>query len=136
MRAMGLDVGSVTVGIALSDPLKMIASSYTTLRYEVENDELFDSIVSIAKEKEVDLIVIGMPYHMNGDDSLGCERSRRFIKAIQARCDIKIAEMDERLSTVAAQNALIFQDASRKKRKQVVDKVAATIILQNYLDRR
>ncbi len=135
MRAMGLDIGSVTVGVSLSDGLKMIASSYTVIRYEVENEELYQKIVDIIKEEEVDEVIVGMPYHMNGDFSVGCERSRRFIEGIKKIIDVKIIEIDERMSTVSAQNALLTFDVSRKKRKQVVDKVAATVILQSYLDR-
>ena len=135
MRAMGLDIGSVTVGVSLSDGLKMIASSYTVIRYEQENEELFRKIVDIIKEEEVDEVIVGMPYHMNGDFSVGCERSRRFIEGIKKLIDIKIVEIDERMSTVSAQNALLTFDVSRKNRKQVVDKVAATVILQSYLDR-
>lgn len=136
MRAIGLDIGSVTVGIALSDSLKMIASSYDVIRYENETPELFEKIVKIIKEKDVDEVVVGMPYHMNGDVSLGCQRSERFIENILKLIDIKIVRIDERLSTVSANNALLTFDVSRKKRKQVVDKVAATVILQTYLDRR
>ena len=135
MRAMGLDIGSVTVGVSLSDGLKMIASSYTVIRYEVENEELYQKIVDIIKEEEVDEVIVGMPYHMNGDFSVGCERSKRFIEGIKKLIDVKIIEIDERMSTVSAQNALFTFDVSRKKRKQVVDKVAATVILQTYLDR-
>ena len=83
MRAMGLDIGSVTVGVSLSDGLKMIASSYTVIRYEEENDDLFKKIVEIIKEEEVDEVIVGMPYHMNGDFSLGCERTRRFEEGIK-----------------------------------------------------
>lgn len=135
MRAMGLDIGSVTVGVSLSDGLKMIASSYTVIRYEIENEELYKKIVDIIKEEEVDEVIVGMPYHMNGDFSVGCERSKRFIESIKKLIDVKIIEIDERMSTVSAQNALLTFDVSRKKRKQVVDKVAATVILQTYLDR-
>ncbi len=135
MRAMGLDIGSVTVGVSLSDGLKMIASSYTVIRYEVENEDLYKKIVDIIKEEDVDEVVVGMPYHMNGDFSVGCERSRRFIEGIKKIIDVKVIEIDERMSTVSAQNALLTFDVSRKKRKQVVDKVAATVILQTYLDR-
>ena len=135
MRAMGLDIGSVTFGVSLSDGLKMIASSYTVIRYEIENEELYKKIVDIIKEEEVDEVIVGMPYHMNGDFSVGCERSKRFIEGIKKLIDVKIIEIDERMSTVSAQNALLTFDVSRKKRKQVVDKVAATVILQTYLDR-
>lgn len=135
MRAMGLDIGSVTVGVSLSDGLKMIASSYTVIRYEVENEDLYKKIVDIIKEEEVDEVIVGMPYHMNGDFSVGCERSRRFIEGIKKLIDVKFVEIDERMSTVSAHNALLTFDVSRKKRKQVVDKVAATVILQSYLDR-
>lgn len=136
MKALGLDIGSVTVGIALSDSLKMFASAYSVIRYEEENDELFKQIVDIIKKEEVDVVVVGMPYHMNGDFSLGCERTRRFEEKIKQLINIEIVEIDERMSTVTAQNALLAFDVSRKKRKQVVDKVAASVILQNYLDRR
>ena len=136
MKALGLDIGSVTVGIALSDSLKMFASAYSVIRYEEENDELFKQIVDIIKKEDVDVVVVGMPYHMNGDFSLGCERTRRFEEKIKQLIDIEIVEIDERMSTVTAQNALLAFDVSRKKRKQVVDKVAASVILQNYLDRR
>ena len=136
MKALGLDIGSVTVGIALSDSLKMFASAYSVIRYEEENDELFKQIVDIIKKEEVDVVVVGMPYHMNGDFSLGCERTRRFEEKIKQLIDIEIVEIDERMSTVTAQNALLAFDVSRKKRKQVVDKVAASVILQNYLDRK
>lgn len=135
MRALGLDIGSVTVGVALSDGLKMIASSYTVIRYEVENDELYKKIVDIIKQEEVDEVIVGMPYHMNGDFSIGCERSKRFIENIKKLIDVKIVEVDERMSTISANNALLAFDVSRKKRKQVVDKVAATVILQTYLDK-
>ncbi len=136
MKAMGLDIGSVTVGVALSDGLKMIASSYCVIRYEQEDDELFQKIVDIIQKEEVDEVIVGMPYHMNGDFSLGCERTRRFEENIKKKIDIKIVEVDERMSTITAQNALLAFDVSRKKRKQVVDKVAASVILQSYLDRR
>lgn len=136
MRALGLDIGSVTVGVALSDSLKMIASSYCVIRYEKEDDDLFLKIVKIIQEQEVDEVVVGMPYHMNGDMSIGCERTRRFEKKIQELIDIKIIEIDERMSTISANNALLTFDVSRKKRKQVVDKVAATVILQTYLDKK
>ena len=118
MRAMGLDIGSVTVGVSLSDGLKMIASSYTVIRYEIENEELYKKIVDIIKEEEVDEVIVGMPYHMNGDFSVGCERSKRFIEGIKKLIDVKIIEIDERMSTVSAQNALLTFDVSRKKRKQ------------------
>lgn len=136
MRAMGLDIGSVTVGISLSDGLKMLAHSYTVIRYEQEDEKLFANIVKIIKEEEVDELIVGMPYHMNGDFSEGCNRTRRFEEKIKELIDIKIIEIDERMSTISAQNALLTFDVSRKKRKQVVDKVAATVILQTYLDRK
>lgn len=136
MKAMGLDIGSVTVGVALSDSLKMFASSHCVIRYEEENEELYKKIIDIIKEEEVDVVVVGMPYHMNGDFSEGCARTKRFEENILKLVDIKIVEIDERMSTVSAQNALLTFDVSRKKRKQVVDKVAATIILQTYLDRK
>ena len=134
MRTMGLDVGSVTVGIALSDPLKIIASSYDVLKYEVENTEMFDKIISIAKNNDVDLIVVGMPYLLNKDKSESCQRSQRFIDKLKAYNYCDVVSFDERFSTKSAEQTLIKFDVSRKKRKQIIDKLAATIILQNYLD--
>ena len=134
--AMGLDIGSVTIGVALSDALKMIANAYTVIRYQTEGDEVIQQIVDIIVENEVDEIVIGMPYHMNKDESEGCLRSKRFKEAIEKKIKVKISFMDERLSNVSAQKSLIDFDLSRKKRKKIVDKIAATIILQNYLDAR
>lgn len=134
MRAMGLDVGSVTVGIALSDPLKMIASSYKVIRYEEENDALFQEIVKIAIENEVDTIVVGMPYLLNKDESESCQRSKRFIQKLQSFVAMPILAIDERFTTTSAQKALLTFDVKRKKRREVVDKVAAALILQNYLD--
>ena len=136
MKAMGLDIGSVTIGVALSDALKMIANAYTVIRYQKEGDEVIQQIVDIIVENEVDEIVIGMPYHMNKDESEGCLRSKRFKEVIEKKIKVKISFMDERLSTVSAQKSLIDFDLSRKKRKKIVDKIAATIILQNYLDAR
>ena len=75
-----------------------------------------------------------MPYHMNKDESEGCQRSKRFKEAIEKKVNVKVILMDERLSTVSAQKSLLDFDVSRKKRKKIVDKVAAAIILQNYLD--
>jgi len=135
-RAIGLDIGSVTVGVALSDSLKMIASSYKVIRYQEENEELFKEIIDIINDQECDVIVVGMPYHMNGDFSEGCERTRRFEEALKKLTSLPIIEIDERLSTVSALNTLISFDVSRQKRKQVVDKVAATVILQTYLDKK
>ena len=97
MKALGLDIGSVTVGIALSDSLKMFASAYSVIRYEEENDDLFKQIVDIIKKEDVDVVVVGMPYHMNGDFSLGCERTRRFEEKIKQLIDIEIVEIDETL---------------------------------------
>ena len=96
MRAMGLDIGSVTVGVALSDGLKMIANSYTVIRYEEENDALFNQIVNIIKEQEVDEVIVGMPYHMNGDFSVGCERTRRFEEKIK-QLEQKVKEQDQKI---------------------------------------
>ena len=134
MKAMGLDIGSVTVGVALSDSLKMIANAYTVIRYQEENEEVIQKIIDIINQNEVDEVIIGMPYHMNKDESEGCLRSKRFKEMILMKKEIKIIFMDERLSTVSAQRSLLNFDVSRKNRKKVVDKVAAAIILQNYLD--
>lgn len=135
MRALGLDLGTKTIGIALSDELGWTAQGLETLRRDEEAPEQdIEKIVALVQEYQVDTIVIGLPKNMNGSIGPSGERSQEFAEELSkvVTCTIKL--WDERLTTVAAEKMLISADVSRKKRKKVIDKMAAVMILQGYLD--
>ena len=136
MRYMGLDLGSRTLGVSLSDPSGMIASSYTIIKHEEEYDRLVDEVKKIIDEKNVEKIVLGLPKNMNGTIGPKGELSYKFKEMLETKLDIPVDLEDERLSTKEATNILIANDTSRKKRKKVIDSLAATIILQSYLDKK
>ena len=135
---MGLDVGSKTVGVAVSDQLGWTAQGVEIVRIN-EDEEVFglDRVVELAKEKQVVGFVIGLPKNMNNTCGPRVEAAQKYGKMLQSKINLPIDFQDERLTTVEAQRMLIEEaDASRKKRYQVIDKLAATLILQNYLDRK
>lgn len=135
MRILGLDLGTKTLGLAVSDLTETISSGLTTLRFnENEEENIIPELKKIVEEYNVSLFVIGLPKNMNNTLGDAVLRTRRFEEILKKHFDIKIEEQDERLSSVTANNVLISSDISRKKRKNKVDKLAATIILQNYLD--
>lgn len=135
MRTMGLDVGSKTVGIALSDELGWTAQGLETLRInEEENVFGFDELGKIIKEYQVDKIVVGLPKNMNGTIGPRGEASQFYARELEERFGIPVILWDERLTTVAAERVLLEADVSRKKRKKVIDKMAAMMILQGYLN--
>lgn len=135
MKAIGLDLGSKTLGIAVSDVLKMIASSYETLRFEEDNyEEALELFLKATAELEFDVIVLGLPKHMNGDIGYRGEISIYFKELIEEKLSVPVILWDERMTSIQANKVLIKADVSRKKRKQVVDKIAAVFILQSYLD--
>lgn len=135
MRILGLDLGTKTLGLAVSDLTETIASGLTTLRFnENEEENVIPELKKIVEEYNVSLFVIGLPKNMNNTLGDAVLRTRNFEEILKRNFDIKIEEQDERLSSVTANNVLISSDISRKKRKNKVDKLAATIILQNYLD--
>ncbi len=137
MRYIGLDLGTKTLGIAVSDKTETIASAITTLRFSENNpEEALDDLTKIIDEYKVEAIVIGLPKNMNNSLGFAAERTRNFVKILNDTYDIPVYEQDERLSSVTANNVLLQADISRKKRKSKVDTVAATVILQNYLDIR
>lgn len=134
MRKAALDIGDVRIGIATSDMLGIIASGYETYtRKGGEQD--FRYIAAFCKDKQVDAVVIGLPINMDGTEGDRAISMREFAKTLANYIDIKIVFQDERLTTVQAERMLIQGGVRRDKRKQVIDKVAATIILQSYLDR-
>lgn len=134
MRIMALDVGSRTIGIACSDALLMTAQGIETIRRtSLEND--FNRLRELISEYEVYELVVGMPKNMNGTKGERAEKTEEFVEKMKAVIDLPVTFWDERLSTVMAERQLIAADVSRKKRKGVIDKMAAVVILQGYLDR-
>ena len=136
MRYLGLDLGSRTLGVAISDKTGFIASSLKIIRHNEEYDRLINDVKDLVKELEIDGIVLGFPKNMDGSIGFKGELSLDFKKKLESELNIQIYLQDERLSTKSATDILIQGNMSRKKRKGVIDAVAATIILQSYLDRR
>lgn len=137
MRILGLDVGSKTIGVAVSDALHVTAQGVTTLAWN-ENDmsSADQALGEIIQEYEVTEIVIGLPKHMHGEIGERGEFSTIYAKRLERIFTLPVHLIDERLTTVAAERALIEADMSRKKRNKVIDKMAAIMILQNYLDQK
>ncbi|ARK29246.1 Holliday junction resolvase RuvX [Halalkalibacter krulwichiae] len=137
MRALGLDVGTKTIGVAISDELGWTAQGLSTLRRDEESPEKdFQAIVALVEENNVDTVVIGLPKNMNGTIGPSGERSQAFADTLSEHVACTIKMWDERLTTVAAERMLISADVSRKKRKKVIDKMAAVMILQGFLDHK
>ncbi len=136
MRYLGLDLGSRTLGMAVSDPTGFIASSYQTIRHEEEYDRLLEEVKKVVDELKIDAIVLGFPKNMNNTIGPKGELSLHFKEKLEKIINIPIYLQDERLSTKSATDLLIQGNVSRKNRKKVVDSLAATIILQSYLDGR
>lgn len=134
MRVLGLDIGDVRIGVAVCDPFGWTAQGVRTItRTNIKSD--IKDIVSIIDEYKVEKIVAGFPINMNGTLGPASEKIKTLCGKLQDSTGLEIIYQDERLSTVSASRILIEADVSRKKRKQVIDTVAATYILQTYLDR-
>ncbi len=136
MRILGLDFGTKTTGVAVSDPMGWTAQGLEIIRRQ-EDEHLkatLNRIAQICTEYKVEKIVLGLPKNMNNTLGERGEKTLLFKEKLEARLHLPVETWDERLSTVAAENVLLEADMSRKKRKNVIDKLAATIILQNYLD--
>ena len=136
-RIMGLDLGSRTLGIAVSDPLGMIARTVETFRFADDDyDAACARAVQLAKELGAVKFVLGLPKHMTGDVGIRGQISLDFKAKLEAACGLPVILQDERLTTAAAERILISADVSRKKRKAVIDQMAAVQILQSYLDQK
>ena len=135
MTYLGLDLGSKTCGIAISDRTGLIASSLEVIRYD-DYDELVNKLNNIVISRNVDAVVLGNPKNLDGSLSKRSEITLEFKKILEDRFKLNVIMQDEILSTVEAERMLISNDTKRKNRKKVIDKIAATIILQSYLDRR
>lgn len=134
MRLMGLDVGDATIGIAVSDELGWMAHGVCTIRRKSIDFDLKE-LDKIIKEKHINKIVIGLPKNMNNTIGERGEKSLEFGEILKKHySDMEIVFWDERLTTAAAERTLLEADVSRKNRKKVIDKIAATLILQSYMD--
>ncbi|KGR87660.1 Holliday junction resolvase RuvX [Lysinibacillus sp. FSL K6-0057] len=135
MRIMGLDVGSKTVGVAVSDALGWTAQGIETVKIDEANGEFgIDRIAELVKEYTITEFVVGYPKNMNNTVGPRGEASENYKKLLEETFSLPVKLWDERLTTMAAERMLIEADVSRKKRKQVIDKMAAVMILQGYLD--
>jgi putative holliday junction resolvase len=135
MRTLGLDVGTKTIGVAVSDAMGWTAQGLETIR--IEEDQTEQAIPRLKKlihTYEVDKLVVGLPKNMNGTIGPRGEACLQFAEQLKEALGIEVIMWDERLSTMAAERVLLEADVSRKKRKKVIDKMAAVMILQGYLD--
>ena len=141
MRILGLDVGIKTVGVAVSDPLGVIATGVTTIeRVGIRKDT--GKVLDYIREYDCDTVVIGLPLNLDGEDTLSTERAREFRRMLENKLkssgplsNVKVEWQDERFSTVEAEEVLIQANMSREDRKKIIDRQAAVVILQRYLDR-
>ena len=132
-RIMGLDIGDKTIGVAVSDLMGMTAQGIKTIKRTSKKNDI-EEIKQIIKQKQVNLIVSGLPKNMNGTVGPQGEKVQKLCELIKEETGLEIEFWDERLTTVAAEKTLITADVSRKKRKNVIDMMAAVLILQGYLD--
>ena len=135
MKYLGLDLGSRTLGVAISDVTHTIATSYIVIRHNEEYDRLLDDVEKIVKEYSVEKIILGFPKNMNNTIGPKGELSLEFKKKLEQKLNIEVILQDERLTTKEAESVLIKNNTRRNKRRKVIDKLAATIILQSYLDK-
>ncbi|PTY80373.1 Holliday junction resolvase RuvX [Heyndrickxia sporothermodurans] len=132
---MGLDVGSKTVGVAVSDELGWTAQGIETISIDEEKEKFgFERVAEIVKLYDVQKIVVGFPKNMNNTIGPRGEASKAYAEKLKVLLNLPVIMWDERLSTMAAERVLLEADVSRKKRKKVIDKMAASMILQGYLD--
>jgi putative Holliday junction resolvase len=135
MRLLGLDVGDRTIGVALSDETATLASGlHTVRRADLKRD--LRELAELVRDREVETVVVGLPRSLNGSEGPQARKVMAFVEALRIAVKVPVVTWDERFTTVAAENALIEGGVSRERRKGLVDKVAAVLILQNYLDYR
>jgi putative Holliday junction resolvase len=134
-RALGIDVGKKRIGIAISDALGWTAQGVETIHLKTtEPNEAFPRILELVKENEIEQLVVGLPKNMDGTIGGRGKECQAFAENLEEFSSLPVAMYDERLTTKAAERTLLQADVSRKKRKKVVDKMAAVMILQSYLD--
>ncbi|MGI6533490.1 MAG: Holliday junction resolvase RuvX [Peptococcia bacterium] len=134
MRILGLDIGDKRIGLAVSDELGMTAQGCGTLERTNELQLDLQKLIAIIQEKGITKLVVGLPKNMNGTLGMQAQKVQDFVACLTEQCPVEVVYWDERLTTVAAHRALLEGDTSRRKRKKVVDQIAAVMILQAYLD--
>lgn len=134
-KIMGLDLGARTCGVALSDTLGFMASPVTTVRFEEDDyEKCCQQICEIIDKNKVEKVILGLPKHMNGDVGVRGEISQQFKEMLEKERAVQVILWDERLTTVSAQKNMIASGVNRKKRREMIDAMAAVVILQSYLD--
>ena len=136
MKYLGLDLGTRTLGLAISDPVGIIATSYKILRHDEDYDSLLPMLKEEIEKNHIEALVLGFPKNMNNSVGERGEIALAFKEKLEEEFQLPVYMQDERLTTRQAESLLISNDTSRKKRKKVIDSLAATIILQSYLDRK
>lgn len=135
MRILGIDYGDVRTGIAISDPLGYTAQGVETITHGKDEKMLLNKLEEIIKKYSVELIVIGFPINMNATKGPRAEKTEKFIEKLKSRFHLKVEKVDERLTTVAAHRTMTELGISKENKKNIVDTMSATYILQMYLDR-
>ena len=136
MKYIGLDLGSRTLGVAISDETGFLARAYDTFRFKDDNYEAaINYTIDVCQKENVSEVVLGLPKHMNGDAGIRASISVDFKNKIEEKTDIKVILEDERLTTVIVDRTMISGNVRRKDRRQKKDEMAAVVILQNYLDK-
>lgn len=133
MRILGLDYGTRRIGVAVSDELGITARTLCTIERKTLASDL-DRIAALVAENDIATIVVGYPRRLDGTEGVECDRVRRFADRVAERCSRPVETWDEAFTTAEAEELLIRADMSRKKRKKVIDRVAACLILQGYLE--
>ncbi len=136
MKYLGLDLGTKTLGVSISDPTGLLAKSYTVIRHQDEPDYLVKEVQKIVSQEKIEAIVLGYPKNMNNTIGPRAEASLAFQKKLEKALQIPVFLMDERLSTKEAEKVLIQGNMRREKRKKIIDAIAAVIILQEFMDKR
>ncbi len=135
MKAMGIDFGLARIGLSLSDDTKFLASPFETYKRKDENSDI-EHILKIVQDNNVDEIVCGIPFNMQGEEQEIAKKTREFMQKLTKNLQIDVEFVDERLSSVVADEMLKNTEKDWKKRKEKLDAVAASVILQDYLDER
>lgn len=136
MRTLGIDYGQARAGIAITDELKITAQGLRTINHNGNDKKLLSELDEIIGQYEIDTIVVGMPFHMNGDKSIRAEITEKFIHKLKCKYNkIKVVSQDERLTTVQAHRTMNDLQIDKKKKKEIVDTISAVYILESYMNR-
>ena len=134
MRILGIDYGQARAGLAITDELKITVQGLKTINHNGNDKKLLSELDDVMKQYEIDTIVVGMPFHMNGDRSIRAEITEKFIHKLKCKYNkIKIVSQDERLTTVQAHKTMNDLDINKKKKKELVDTISAVYILESYM---